>query len=235
MVTYSQNAKREGKREFNDGNYTEAAASFRNAIHQNPRDPESQYWLGMSYEAGKDMHQAIGAYKTALQLMPHPNTPYYSEELRHDAFDRLAQVVASVDNCNEEIDLLQKEATGEQASEWHRLAGRVFRLRGDADSAIDEYRSALNFDRGNFAAQKELGIYLEQLRQNQAAALALRDAYRLNANDAEVNAALRRIGMVPGPSLLASEQLSKPFFNEPGAAPAADRTGPAPAGSPSRE
>jgi tetratricopeptide (TPR) repeat protein len=227
--TYSQDAKREGRKEFNDGRYVEAAASFKNAAQQNPTDADADYWMGMSYEGARDFHQAIDAYKTALAQMPQPTSPYYNRDLRLTVFDRLAHVVATADNANGEIDLILKEAMAEKSSEKYRLAGRIFRYRGDADSALDQYHQAITLDHENFAAQKELGLYLEQLSQNQEAAIALRDAYRLTPGDDEVNAALRRIGMVPGPSLLAQDKLIKPFFNEPGAAtPAAQTSAPTP-------
>jgi len=53
----------------------------------------------------------------------------------------------------------------------------------------------------NYVAQKELGLYLEVLGQNQEAGQVLRDAYRLNQQDQDIDTALRRIGMVPaGPA-----------------------------------
>ncbi|HEX4054226.1 MAG TPA: hypothetical protein VHX86_08175 [Tepidisphaeraceae bacterium] len=53
-LTFSQDSKREGIREYSDGRYAQATGSFRNAIRQNPA--EAEYWLGMS---GGDSHGAL--------------------------------------------------------------------------------------------------------------------------------------------------------------------------------
>ena len=64
MITYSHEAKQQGLSQYDDGHYAEAAGSFRNAIRQDPTDPDSSYWLGMSYEKTNSWHEAIDSYKT---------------------------------------------------------------------------------------------------------------------------------------------------------------------------
>jgi tetratricopeptide (TPR) repeat protein len=206
VLTWSNDAKRQGMQQYNDGRYAEAAGCFRNAIRQNPIDPESEFWLAMSYEQTQSYHEAIDAYKTALELMPPAGTPHYSISMHDNAFDRLAHIVAANDPTGSETDLIAQAATRDNSSDDFRLLGRVFRYRGDADSGLENYRRAVQIDPANFVAQRELGLYLEQLTQNQEAAQVLRDAYRINQNDEQVNSALRRIGMEPGPGLLATEQ-----------------------------
>jgi tetratricopeptide (TPR) repeat protein len=206
VLTWSNDAKRQGMQQYNDGRYADAAGCFRNAIRQNPLDPESEFWLAMSYEQTQSYHEAIDAYKTCLQLMPAAGTVHYSVAMHDNAFDRLAHVIATNDPTGSETDLVAKAAASDNSADRFRLLGRIFRYRGDADSSLENYRKAVKIDPANFAAQRELGLYLEQLSQNQEAAQVLRDAYRINQNDNQVNLALRRIGMEPGPSLLAAEQ-----------------------------
>src|ERR1700693_3295208 len=74
VLTWSNDAKRQGIQQYNDGRYAEAAGAFRNAIRQNPTDPESEYWLALSYEQTQSYHEAIDAYKTSLHLMPPAGT-----------------------------------------------------------------------------------------------------------------------------------------------------------------
>jgi cytochrome c-type biogenesis protein CcmH/NrfG len=228
VLTWSNDAKRQGFQDYNDGKYAEAAGAFRNAIRQNPQDPESQYWLGMCYEQTESWHEAIDAYKTSLRLMPPANTVHYSISMHDSAFDRLARIVAEHDATGSETDLIaQSISQATPDSDDYRLLGRIFRFRGDADSALDNYRKAVHIDPDNFAAQRELGLYLEQLTQNQEAAQVLREAYRLNQRDDQVNAALRNIGVEPGPNLLAQEQpVARPY---PPSIPAADPGLPTPA------
>jgi tetratricopeptide (TPR) repeat protein len=206
VLTWSNDAKRQGMQQYNDGRYAEAAGCFRNAIRQNPIDPESEFWLAMSYEQTQSYHEAIDAYKTALKLMPAPGTAHYSLSMHDNAFDRLARIVAANDPTGSETDLIAQAAAQQNSSDDFRLLGRVFRYRGDADSGLENYHRAVQIDPENFPAQREYGLYLEQLTQNQEAAQVLRDAYRINQNDQLVNSALRRIGMEPGPGLLATDQ-----------------------------
>jgi tetratricopeptide (TPR) repeat protein len=212
VLTWAKDAKRQGLQEYNDGNYAQAAGSFRNAIRQDPTDPESEYWLALCYEQTQSYHEAIDAYRTCLSLMPPPGTAHYDARMHNSAFDRLAHIVARYDTTGQEADLIGQAATRDQSSEDYRLLGRVFRYRGDADTSLDDYRRATQLDPTNFKAQREFGLYLEMLGQNQEAGTVLRDAYRLNQNDNGVNAALRRIGMEPGDSLLVQNPPSRPLL-----------------------
>jgi tetratricopeptide (TPR) repeat protein len=232
MITYGQDAKREGIRQYNDGRYADAAGDFRNSVRQDPTDPETQYYLGLSYEQTKSYHQAVDAYKTALKLMPPASSPRFNRSVHDGAFDRLARVIANNDPSSSETDLLVKTAGDLKSAEQYRLLGRVFRYRGDADTSLEEYHRSVQLDPDNFAAQKELGLYLAQLGQNQDAAIVLRDAYRLNQDDRQINAALRGIGMEPGPNLMAetpSNTVATPpqqAAESDGSLPASIKTGP---------
>jgi tetratricopeptide (TPR) repeat protein len=235
ILTWSKDAQQEGLQDYKDGRYAEAAGAFRNAIRQNPSDPISEYWLALSYEQSQSYHEAIDAFKTCLRLMPPPGTVYYNSTMHDTAFDRLARIIARNDYTGSEIDLVQNTAKQDESSEEYRLLGRIFRYRGDADSGLDNYRRAVQIDPSNFVAQRELGLYLEQLSQNQEAGQVLRDAYRLNQNDSIVNIALRRIGIEPGPSLLAQQRPANEVLpalpadsGDPGISiPAASTNGPA--------
>lgn len=206
VLTWAKDAKAEGIQKYNDGKYAEAAGCFRNAIRQDPIDPETEYWLAICYEQTGSYHESIEAYKTSLQLMPARGTVHYSITMHDSAFDRLAHIVACNDSTGTEIDLIAASATKRNDSEQYRLLGRIFRYRGDADSSLTNYRRATQIQPDNFAAQRELGLYLEQLSQNEEAGQVLREAYRLNHHDDAVNSGLRRIGIEPGPGLLPQEE-----------------------------
>jgi tetratricopeptide (TPR) repeat protein len=212
MLTWAADAKRQGIEQYNDGRYAQATGSFRNAARQDPTDPETEYWLGLSYEQTHCYHEAINAYKTALRLQPDPTSVRFDHQMHDNAFDRLARVVAQTDASNTETDLIVKTAADTKAPDEYRLLGRIFRYRGDADTALDNYRRALQLNPDSYVAQKELGLYLEVLGQNQEAGQVLRDAYRLNQQDQDIDTALRRIGMVPGPGLLAQDGSARPVM-----------------------
>jgi len=175
--------------------------------------------------------------------MPPPGTVHYSIGMHDSAFDRLAHIIASHDPTGTETDLVAQTAAQSHLSEDFRLLGRVLRFRGDADSALENYRRAVQIEPENFAAQRELGLYLEQLTQNQEAGQVLRDAYRLNQRDDQVNNALRRIGLEPGPDLLPHQQpqarqITMPPLPsvDPGLpTPAANTAGPSPDVAPPRD
>ena len=139
-------------------------------------------------------------------------------------------MVALHDSTNTEIDLINTTAAAQKSDIDYWLLGRVFRYRGDADTAMDDYHRSIQLNPDNFVVQKELGLYLEQLGQIQEASAVLRDAYRLNQYDDQVNQALRNVGMTPGPGLYpqdAPKQLppAAPDVDTP-AAPAAQVSGP---------
>ena len=45
-ITYSQEYRAKGIEYYQQGDYTDAASAFRNAVHQQPPDYTSHYYLG---------------------------------------------------------------------------------------------------------------------------------------------------------------------------------------------
>jgi Flp pilus assembly protein TadD len=229
MLTYGQDAKHEGIRQYNDARYAEAVGDFRNSVRQDPTDAEAEYYLGLSYEQVGSYHEAIDAYKTALKLLPPETSPRFSRAVKDGSFERLARVVAQNDPSSTETDLIVKTAGDQRSAEQYRLLGRIFRYKGDADTAMAEYRQSVQLDPDNFGTQKEFGLYLSSLGQAQDAGVVLRDAYRLNQGDKDVNGALTAIGMEPGPSLMAqnpAKPLQPPNSTDNNGLPASIKSGP---------
>lgn len=63
-----------GLAELNTNNIKEAITAFKNATEQNPNSLAAHYNLGLAYEKGKDLDNAIVAYKSSLALMPKSDT-----------------------------------------------------------------------------------------------------------------------------------------------------------------
>lgn len=207
VLTYANDAQRQGIQDMNDGKYVDAAAAFRNAIRQNPINPDSFWLLGQCDEKLSKWHEAIDAYKTGIKLMPKPGVYPHNYLLKDKMIDRLAYVIAMDDPNRQETDALVKEAKDTNSADDYRMLGRTFRYRGDADSAIDAYAHAAKLNPDDFEVRKEFGLYLQTLNMNQQAADVLREAYRLNRDDEQVNQALTKLGVVPGPALLPQDKL----------------------------
>jgi tetratricopeptide (TPR) repeat protein len=108
------------------------------------------------------------------------------------------------------LNIIEQKARSEnQPADW-LLLGKIYQDRGDADSALDAYNRGVLVDPKDFTLAKEYGLYLEQAGQKQKAAYTLRKAYTLNQNDEQVNSALARLNVVPGPGLKDEAQLVRP-------------------------
>ncbi len=195
---------------YKQGEYADAAGSFRNAIREDPRDYQSHYYLGASYAGLGQTQQAIQAYKSCLDVMKTTLAGQEAHAFKLQVLDALAQSIAKSTNRNEELDILQKHAVASQSAQDYQVMAKISRYSGDADTAIDNYNRAALLDPKDFDVAKEYGLYLESLGQTQRAETPLRKAYALNQNDQEVVAALRRIGVVPGPAIKAQNDLAKP-------------------------
>lgn len=211
VVTYAKDSRREGIKYYNQGSYTDAAGSFRNATRQDPRDYRSHYYLGASYEQLRQFQQAIQAYKASLDVM---STSLEGKEdpdnFRVRVMDGLASAIAKSDDRDFETDKIERQARTSQTAENYFLLAKVYRFSGDADLAVDSYNRAMLLDPDDIRIAKEYGLYLEQLGQPTRAEIPLRRAYAIDPQDIEVAAALRRIGVVPGPAIKSQDQLAKP-------------------------
>lgn len=212
VVNYSIESRRQGIELYNAGQYANAAGSFRNALRQNPGDYKSYYYLARAEEAQGAMQKALQAYKSALDTMSLTLEGREDKAFRERILDGLAGAIAKADSRDAEIDKLLTQAKANPTAQIFVLLARIYRNSQDADSALDAYnRGALQEPR-NFDVLKEYGLYLEQLGQNQRAEVVLRQAYTLNPNDNDVNGALRRLGVIPGPSIKEQNQLAEPLI-----------------------
>ncbi len=196
---------------YDQQNYTDAAGAFRNAIRQNPADYRSHYYLGACYAQNKEYHQAIQQFQTCLAIMPSSLEGTMDRPFRLKALNGLAESLAATGDPQAET---QAVAQGQDTSEKYFLLAKVDRHLGDADAAVQAYRQAALLDRKDFDIAKEYSLYLMKLKDVQNADPELRHAYALNDKDDEINAALREIGVVPGPGLKPESDLAKPIIPE---------------------
>lgn len=195
------NSRKQGITLYKAGNYTDAVGAFQNAVRTDPRDYQSFYYLGMSYDALRRYQQAIGSFNSSLDMIQKDREAKLDKNFRSKILDGLAGAIAKSDNREREIATIVARTTArENAQDWMILA-KAYRNMGDADAAMDAYNRANKLEPRNFIIAKDYGLYLEGTGQTAKAEAMLKSAYRLESNDRQVNDALRRLGIVPGPSL----------------------------------
>jgi len=210
MATNPLPSRQEGTRLFNEGKYDDAAGAYRNATKQDPRDYHSHFYLAICYEAMKSPRQAIGSYKTTLDVMRRTLEGQEDPTFRAKVIDSLTSCIGRSADRNSEIDLLEKCANTTNKAEDFVILAKAHQYSGDADSALAAYTRASRLEPKNFYVLREMGIFLSQIAQNDQAAPLLRRAYVIDPKDPEVNAALRRIGIIPGPSIKNAGELALP-------------------------
>jgi tetratricopeptide (TPR) repeat protein len=214
MFVKAEDPKQAGLRLYQEKNYAEAAGAFRNAIRQDPRDYKSHYYLAVSCDADGRYQEAIEEYRSTLDIM---NVTYEGKEdaaFRVKTLDGLAMTVGNpkADPHDIQLNQFERQAKASQKPEDFFLLAKIYRYRGDADMALENYQHAVLLDNKNFPALKEYGLYLQQIGQSQRAASTLSQAYRVNDKDEQVVTALRQLGVIPGPSLKEQSQLAQPVI-----------------------
>lgn len=208
VTASSKHSREHGQKLYAEGSYQDSAGAFRNAIRKDPTDYRAYYGLGQSYDATKSHYQAIQAYRTGLDVQKRTLPGKEDDAMRVKFIDALAQSMAKgYDRTMQETGTPGKPETAEMTY----VQAKAFAYMGDADNAIETYRQAVLLDKKDYAIAKDFGLYLEQIPgMRDEAARQLKKAYQLNNKDPQIVAALRRIGVVPGPSLKEPEQLAKP-------------------------
>lgn len=211
VISYNREFRENGFGQYNRQDYLNAAQSFKEALRDEPGDYVSRYYLGNCYQFIGKNQQAIEEYRTTLQVMSTT-----SLEGRGDADTRQkvlnAYATALAKESERSADLTRLEAQKPRTAENDLILARVYRQVGDPDLALARYQEAEQLEATNPAIAKEHGLYLEFLGQTARADAELRKAYGMNTHDEEVAAALRRLGVVPGPSLKKEEALEKPLI-----------------------
>ena len=234
--TYSASETAAGKTYLHEQDYESANGIFAKQIGRNPKDYTAFYYLGQSQEGSGREQEAIRSYRTGLEVMPLTPAGRDDPEMRFKLIDALSGTLAKNDADGSILTQIDKTSKGDAGKKL--LVAMTEAKAGKPDSALGSFRSAMTLDRDDPQIAKQYGLYLESLKQQDAAGKVLTRAYRLDTTDQDVAAALLRVGIVPGPSLLSANDLATPLvplgplpeikFNEPataegGATPAAGR------------
>jgi tetratricopeptide (TPR) repeat protein len=234
-VTFTKSSQERGLAMYSDGNYADAAGAFRNNVRANPKDYQSWYYLGQSQEKMGHPAEALVSYRTSLETQNLTLEGKENRAFRQNTLNALAQAIAKSDSAEVEITAMDKKAHESPSGENYQMLAKVYGFRGDADNALESYTRAMRLERNDFYIIKDYGLYLERLGQPQKAEPLLKRAYTMDPQDAQVDAALRRMGIVPGPALKDRTALAKPAVPEGPIPPinewTAQRQAPAPANS----
>ncbi len=211
-ITFSKDSRAKGVQYLQTNQYDEARGAFRDAVRQNPRDYRSYHYLGAIYEREHNYSTAIAHYKTSLAVQNVTLEGQEDLEFKRSTFASLARALSESDARDLEINKLEADAQNSKTGDEYFALAKTFALRGDADSAIDAYNKAHTQAPNTFYIVKDEGLYLEQIGHKPLAEAALRRAFRLNDKDVEVNTALRRLGIIPGPALKEEGELKQPLI-----------------------
>jgi Tfp pilus assembly protein PilF len=209
IISYNREFRTQAIAQYNKQDYVGAAQTFKAALRNEPGDYTSRYYLGQCYSFMGHPQQAIEEYHTTLSVMTNSLEGRTDVEMRRKVLASLASAIAK--ESDRTGDLARIERQQPRTAENAVLLARIYRESGDADLALTRYSEAQQIDPKDPLIAKEYGLYLEQLGQTKKADAELRHAYAMNTHDEEVAAALRRMGVVPGPSLKDEDGLEKPL------------------------
>ena len=212
MITYSKDSRKAGQASLQAGQLNDAAGAFRDAIRQNPRDFRSYRYLAQTYHKLGQDGEAVLNYKLSLQTQALSDAGKDDKAFRQETIEQLASLLAQSDPQDIEINRLQSEAATDTDGEKYYILARTFAHRGDPDTALSMYAQAMQQNPASAPIARDYGLYLEQLGQRDAAVPVLEQAYRLDPANTQIDAALRRVGIIPGPSLMDENQLAKPLI-----------------------
>ena len=190
IATFSREAREKGIRLYNEGNFTDAAGSFQNAVRQRPTDYLSHFWLGQTYERLGQNQRAIQSYKAARDIRLETMDGIRDIQTREAIFSGLARTAAASADRDTEIRILRERAAVARNGDDFIVLARLFRESGDADNAILAYQEAVErFPREQRYAI-EFGTYLRDLGFRERARQVLGASLQTRPNP-EIDALLR--------------------------------------------
>ena len=230
VISYNREFRQTGFAQYDKHDYLNAAQTFKAALREEPGDYMSRYFLATCYEFMNRPQEAIEEYRTTLITMSNSMEGKGDLVTRRKVCASLASAIAKESDKSADLALIERQQPRTQENVL--MLARIYRQSGDPDMALTRYDEAQKLIPNDAIVAKEYGLYLEQLGQTRKADAQLRYAFGLNTSDEEIAAALRRMGVVPGPSLKNEEALEKPVVPL-GPLPEVEFTSKQPAATPS--
>jgi tetratricopeptide (TPR) repeat protein len=171
--------------------YAEAASEYAEIADRYPGDWRAQYRLGLTRMELNDLTAARRALELAHSLRPGDD----------DIAEALAEVMFRQDDEQHLYAFLRQRAESTQTVKDYRRLAHYALLMGDPDSARTAIRTAIRLDGGQTVEPYlDAANLAEHIGDIDEAVLRLRQALYINPRHELVNARLRDLGEIPGPT-----------------------------------
>jgi tetratricopeptide (TPR) repeat protein len=199
--------KRFGVLEQTELNFDDSIAHLTQVLARNPKYPEANFYLGVSYFGKNDLRDAIESFHNELATpKPHPRCRYYlalalqSSGRIDDAVAELNRTLA--DNPKDadalyQLARLHKNASLEaierlraldpDSSQLHVLMGESYAEEKRYPDAIEEYQSALKRNPSAVGIHFSIGVAYWVLHEPEKAEPELKEALKENPEDPMTN------------------------------------------------
>lgn len=181
-----------GDRAFNQSDYQAAATHYEEYVLRKPGEPAAEAQFARTLLQLGDSQRAIGYAQAAYDAQP--NNADYS--------DLLAESYLASGQTDQMYTFLRGNTEGRgSVSDFIRL-GRFTAKAGDADGAEQALLTAARIDGGKSQApQLALADFYKSIGDKASEKKRLRMALSFDVTSAPINARLRELGEIPGPSL----------------------------------
>lgn len=177
---------------YKHGNYAVAEADWAEFVARRPQDAEGHYRYGLALLANDKPALAREQLVIANDMRPG----------NEDSIEALASAIRATGNTDDLFRFLRRmiEERG-IATDYDRL-GRYLASVGNADEAETAFLTSAQIDAGKtLAPQLALANFYQSIGDVQNEKLRLRMALAIDPQNQGVQARLRALGEVPGPSL----------------------------------
>lgn len=174
-----------------DGMYADAQPLYQEIVDRRPGDARSNYELGRNLLAMGQVTEARERMILAYNLEP-SNETY---------FEGMADTLAAAGNEDDLFDALEHRIADRGGVDDYIMLGRYAQKIGKADEAERAFLGAAEIDGGeSVAPQKALAQFYRSIGDTDAEVRRLRMMLWFDQQDAVVNARLRELGQIPGPT-----------------------------------
>lgn len=174
-----------------NGDYESAEPLYEEVIQRRPGDAQGNYELGRNLLAMGRVTEARERMMLAYNLEP-SNATY---------FEGMADALAAAGDEDDLFDALEHRISDRGGVEDYIMLGRYAERIGKADEAERAFLAAAEIDGGEtLAPQRALAEFYRTIGDERAEIERLRMMLWFDHQDAAVNARLRELGQIPGPT-----------------------------------